>query len=191
MGSQMRKPPVSVPKSATPKPATKRIKGKTDPDAPRENRSRAVAELLPAIGGAAFRRFGFVQSSIVSRWPEIVGAKLAGASIPESIRFPVGKKQDGVLTLTVRGAHAPMMQHIAPEIIERVNRFFGYAAIVKVAIRQGEVAAPVPRKAPPSIRPVPVDLGMSLKGIADPELRAVLESLAAGVASTHGLPRIN
>jgi len=191
MGSQMSKPPVSVPKSATPKPATKRVKGKTDPDAPRENRSRAVAELLPAIGGAAFRRFGFVQSSIVSRWPEIVGAKLAGASIPESIRFPVGKKQDGVLTLTVRGAHAPMMQHIAPEIIERVNRFFGYAAIVKVAIRQGEVAAPVPRKAPPSIRPVPVDLGMSLKGIADPELRAVLESLAAGVASTHGLPRIN
>jgi len=191
MGSQMSKPPVSVPKSATPKPATKRIKGKTDPDAPRENRSRAVAELLPAIGGAAFRRFGFVQSSIVSRWPEIVGAKLAGASIPESIRFPVGKKQDGVLTLTVRGAHAPMMQHIAPEIIERVNRFFGYAAIVKVAIRQGEVAAPVPRKAPPSLRPVPVDLGMSLKGIADPELRAVLESLAAGVASTHGLPRIN
>jgi hypothetical protein len=191
MGSQMSKPPVSVPKSATPKPATKRVKGKTDPDAPRENRSRAVAELLPAIGGAAFRRFGFVQSSIVSRWPEIVGAKLAGASIPESIRFPVGKKQDGVLTLTVRGAHAPMMQHIAPEIIERVNRFFGYAAIVKVAIRQGEVAAPVPRKAPPSLRPVPVDLGMSLKGIADPELRAVLESLAAGVASTHGLPRIN
>ncbi len=191
MGSQMSKPPVSVPKSATPKPATKRIKGRTDPDAPRENRSRAVAELLPAIGGAAFRRFGFVQSSIVSRWPEIVGAKLAGASVPESIRFPVGKKQDGVLTLTVRGAHAPMMQHIAPEIIERVNRFFGYAAIVKVAIRQGEVAAPVPRKAPPSIRPVPVDLGMSLKGIADPELRAVLESLAAGVASTHGLPRIN
>ena len=191
----MSKPPVSLPKSATPKPATKRVKGRTDPDAPRENRSRAVAELLPAIGGAAFRRFGFVQSSIVSRWPEIVGAKLAGASIPESIRFPVGKKQDGVLTLTVRGAHAPMMQHIAPEIIERVNRFFGYAAIVKVAIRQGEVAAPVPRKAPPSLRPVPVDLGASmttsLRGIADPELRAVLESLAAGVASTHGLPRIN
>ena len=192
----MSKPPVSLPKVATPKPATTksakgRVRGKTDPDAPRENRSRAVAELLPAIGGAAFRRFGFVQSSIVSRWPEIVGAKLAGASIPESIRFPVGKKQDGVLTLTVRGAHAPMMQHIAPEIIERVNRFFGYAAIVKVAIRQGEVAAPVPRKAPPSLRPVPVDLGMSLKGIADPELRAVLESLAAGVASTHGLPRIN
>ena len=159
-------------------------------EAPRQNRARAVSELLPAIHGAAFKRFGFVQSALVTRWPEIVGARWAAASNPESLRFPPGKKADGVLTLVVRGAHAPMMQHIAPEIIERVNRFFGYAAIVKVAIRQGEVAAPVPRKAPPSIRPVPVDLGMSLKGIADPELRAVLESLAAGVASTHGLPRI-
>ncbi len=181
MGSRMSKPP-------SPRP---RVKGRTDPDAPRENRARAVSELLPSIGGAAFRRFGFVQSSIVSRWPEIVGAKLAGASTPESIRFPVGKKQDGTLTLTVRGAHAPMMQHITPEIMERVNRFFGYAAVAKVAIRQGEVAAPPPRKAPPSIRSVPIELGDSLKGIADPELRAVLESLAAGVASTNGPPRIS
>ncbi len=177
----MSKPPAPRPKT----------KGRTDPDAPRENRARAVSELLPAIGGAAFRRFGFVQSSIVSRWPEIVGAKLAGASMPESIRFPVGKKQDGTLTLTVRGAHAPMMQHIVPEIMERVNRFFGYAAVAKVSIRQGEVAAPPPRKAPPSIRTVPIELGQSLKGIADPELRAVLESLAAGVASTNGPPRIS
>ena len=75
--------------------------GKTEPE--RQNRSRAVAELLPAVGGAAFRRFGFVQSAIVSRWPEIVGEKWAGASVPESIRFPPGQKSEGVLTLTVKG----------------------------------------------------------------------------------------
>lgn len=160
-------------------------------DAPRANRSRAVAELLPAVGGAAFRRFGFVQSSVVSRWPEIVGERLAGASRPESIRFPPGQKGDGVLTLVVRGAHAPMMQHIAPEIVERVNRFFGYAAVARVTIRQGDVAPrPVPRPQP-SLRPVPAELGEGLKGIADPELRAVLESLAAGVAATRGLPKIS
>jgi hypothetical protein len=157
----------------------------------RSNRSRAVAELLPAVGGAAFRRFGFVQSSIVSRWPDIVGERLARASAPESIRFPVGQKQGGTLTLTVRGAHAPMMQHVIPEIIERVNRFFGYDAVAKITIRQGEVAAPPARRAPPSLRPVPVEMGEGLKSIADPELRAVLESLAAGVAATRGLPRVS
>ena len=75
------------------------------PPPERQNRSRAVAELLPAVGGAAFRRFGFVQSAIVSRWPDIVGDKLARASRPESLRFPPGKKAEGNLTLAVHGAH--------------------------------------------------------------------------------------
>ncbi len=159
-------------------------------EAPRANRSRAVAELLPAVGGAAFRRFGFVQSSIVSRWPEIVGERYAAASHPESIRFPMGKKQEGVLTLVVRGAFAPMMQHITPEITERVNRFFGYPAVARIVIRQGEVAKPAGKRLEPRTRVVPVELGASLKTIADPELKAVLESLAAGVHASSGLPRI-
>ena len=183
--------PAATGARAAPKRKATPRKPKIDADAPRANRSRAVAELLPAIGGAAFRRFGFVQSSVVSRWPEIVGERFAGVSTPESIRFPMGQKQDGVLTLTVRGAHAPMMQHVIPEITERVNRFFGYAAVARITIRQGEVAKPRVKAAPPPLRTVPADLGLSLKGIADPELRAVLESLAAGVASTSGLPRIS
>jgi hypothetical protein len=162
------------------------------PEPVRSNRSRAVSELLPDIGGAAFRKFGFVQSSIVSRWPEIVGERLASASAPESIRFPVGKKQDGTLTLTVKGAHAVMLQHVVPEIIERVNRFFGHAAVARVQIRQGEVIAPAPRRtAPPSLKPAPAEMGEGIKAIADPELRAVLESLAAGVAATRGLPKVS
>ena len=157
----------------------------------RQNRSRQVSELLPRVGGAAFRRFGFVQSSIVSRWPEIVGERYAGVSRPESLRFPHGSKQDGTLTLTVRGAHAVIMQHIVPEITERVNRFFGYPAVARVAIRQGEVDKPAARPAPPSLRAVPVELGAGLKAIADPELKAVLESLAAGVAASTALPKVS
>ncbi len=170
-------------------PVSKRPR-QPQPEQPRANRSRAVAELLPAIGGAAFRRFGFVQSAIVSRWPEIVGERWASVSAPESLRFPPGQKADGTLTLVVKGAHAPMMQHITPEIAERVNRFFGYTAVARVQIRQGEIAAREPRRAPPSLGPVPVEMGRGLTAIADPELRAVLESLAAGVAATSGMPRI-
>src|SRR5262245_49610029 len=39
---------------------------------PRGGPAKPVAELVPQIGRAAFRRFGFVQSSVVTRWPEIV-----------------------------------------------------------------------------------------------------------------------
>ena len=168
---------------------------KRGPSAPvlepvRGGRARAVSELLPDAGRAAFRRFGFVQSAVVSRWGEIVGPRYAGVSTPESIKFPHGERVGGTLNLVVRGAHATMMQHIAPEIVERVNRFFGYEAVAKVMIRQGDVPVPATRKAPPSLRPVPVDLGASLRAIADPELKAVLEALAAGVGATRGLPTI-
>jgi hypothetical protein len=54
-----------------------------------------------------------------------VGPRYADVSTPESIRFPAGKRSEGVLNLMVDGAHAPMMQHVAPAIVERVNRFFG------------------------------------------------------------------
>lgn len=164
----------------------------SDGDRPRGGPARAVADLLPQVGGAAFKRYGFVQSGIVTRWAEIVGPKYAGVSTPESIRFPRGQKADGVLTVTVSGAHAAMMQHIVPEVIERVNRFFGYGAVGRLVLRQGRVAPRASRVAPPSLRPIepPAALGQGLRAIADPELRAVLSALAAGVASTSGPPVI-
>lgn len=158
------------------------------PEPQRSNRARAVSELLPDVGRAAFRKFGFVQHSVVSRWSEIVGERYAEVSSPESIRFAPGKRAEGVLHLVVAGAHAPMMQHIAPEIVERVNRFFGYQAVAKLQIRHGSVKRP-DRVAPPAeLKPVPEELGASLRGIADPELKAVLEALASGVA--NAIPKI-
>ena len=154
-------------------------------EAPRSKRARAVSDMLPAAGGAAFRRFGFVQSSIVSRWREIVGERYAAVSAPESIRFPPGRRSSGVLTLVVEGAHAAVMQHVAPTIIERVNRFFGYAAVERIAFRQGlvQVEKTRSRAAPPSLRPVPAGLGDSLRAVDDPELRACLEARARGLGS--------
>jgi hypothetical protein len=156
----------------------------------RSNRARAVSELLPDVGRASFRKFGFVQHTIVSRWSEIVGERYARVSVPESIRFPKGKRAEGVLSLVVSGAYSPMMQHIAPEILERVNRFFGYPAVARLAIRHGEVKRVEKAPPPPSLKPVPESLGAGLRGIADPELRAVLEALAAGVAATEENPKL-
>lgn len=153
---------------------------------PRGSGARAISELMPEIGRTAFRRFGFVQSSVVTRWPEIVGAAHARVCAPESIRFPPGEKSDGILQLVVVPAHAPLIQHVVPEIMERVNRFFGYKAVAKVKLRQGAVQPPAAKErpsAPPSLKPIPLELGDSLRDIGDPELRAVLESLARSMGT--------
>jgi hypothetical protein len=162
----------------------------SEDDSQRSCRPRAAGELVGDIGGQSFRRFGFVQSSIVSRWAEIVGERYAKVSSPESIRFPAGRKAGGVLTLLVDGAHAPLIQHLTPMIVERVNRFFGYAAINRVVFRQGKPPVAPPKPARPELRPVPKELGEGLREIADSELRLCLESLAARIAATSGPPSL-
>ena len=162
------------------KPAAKRF------ERPRGGGARPIAELMPEVGRTAFRKFGFVQSSVVTRWPEIVGERHAGVCMPEAIRFPPGEKSDGILQLLVVPAHAPLISHVIPEIIERVNRFFGYNAVSRVKLRQGAVQPPAARErptAPPSLRPIPFELGDSLRDIGDPELRTVLESLARSLGT--------
>ena len=156
---------------------------------PRGGPAKPIADLMPQIGRAAFRRFGFVQSSVVTRWPEIVGERHAQVCMPEAIRFPPGEKSDGILQLVVLPAHAPLIQHVIPEIMERVNRFFGYKAVARVKLRQGEVKPPradAPATAPPSLKPIPMELGESLRDIGDPELRTVLESLARSLGAKEG-----
>jgi hypothetical protein len=160
-------------------------------DAPRQGRARAAGELIGAAGGAAFRRFGFIQASVVSRWPEIVGERYARVSSPESIRFPAGKRSGGTLNIIVQGAHAPLMQHLGPVIVERVNRFFGYCAVARLAFRQGAPlkASQEPRRLRLGL--VPKEIGHGLREIADPELRACLEALAARIEASDGPPEVD
>jgi hypothetical protein len=158
-------------------------------EAPRRGHARAAGDLVGDIAGVTFKRFGFVQSAVVSRWSEIVGERYAKVSTPESLRFPHGKKSGGTLTLTVVGAHAPLMQHLTPLIIERVNRFFGYAAVDKIAFRQGRVDT-VKRPVRPQPHAISRELGEGLREIADPGLRACLESLAANLVTTEGAPQL-
>lgn len=159
----------------------------------RTGKSRAMADIMPVIGRAAFRRFGFVQSSVVSRWPEIVGDRYAEVSAPDSIRFPQGERDGGTLTLLVEGAFAPLLQQVTPEIIDRVNRFFGYRAVARVVLRHGVVERARGKKAK-STEPaaaLPAEMDTSLRAISDDGLRACLESLARQVCATDGPPVID
>lgn len=170
------------------KPASKKELHKA-PFRKRGGEARVISDLVPAVGATAFRKFGFIQSSVVSRWKDIVGLKLAAVTQPAMIRFPAGTKSGGTLHLSICGAHAPMLQHIAPDIVESVNRFFGYAAIAQVRMVHG-LATPTPPKPKPEPKPLPQDMSDSLREIADVELRTVLERMAAGLVNTPALPRV-
>ena len=153
----------------------------------RSRRPRRVADLVPAVGGQAFRRFGFTQSIIVERWAEIVGDRYARHSRPEGLSIPRGKTDGGILKVAVAGALAPMLAHVEPQVIERVNRLLGHNAVARVVLRQTDIDPPAQRAALPPV-PLSPDTESTLREIADPQLRASLTSLAQALSATRGLP---
>ncbi len=155
----------------------------------RRGKAQDVGSLLPSVGGMAFRKFGFAQSHLIGRWREVVGPVYARWSVPDSLRFAKGAKTGGTLTIRVEGPFATQLQHVTPQIVERVNRIFGYAAVERVRLVQGEVPRPAdrPRAAAPAASATP---GPNLSGVQDDGLRASLEALARQMASTQGPPKI-
>ncbi|HEY7457966.1 MAG TPA: DciA family protein [Xanthobacteraceae bacterium] len=100
-----------------------------------------MADLVAGALRSAFARQGFAAVDIVSHWDDIVGPELAGRSEPLRLVWP--RRDDpestGTLTIRVEGAYAIELQHLAPIVIERVNRYFGWRCVGRIAIRQGPV----------------------------------------------------
>lgn len=166
---------------------------KADSAPARRNGVRDVGSLMPDVGGVAFRRFGFVQGALLSRWRDVVGPVYARWSIPESIRFPRGEKTGGTLTIRVEGPFSLQLQHVAPQIIDRANRILGHGAIARLKLVQGEVPAPADRPgAPPAPlgAPPPNLAPASLAGVTDPGLREALEDLARQLGSAEAPPKV-
>jgi hypothetical protein len=113
-----------------------------------------LADLVGRTVGDAFARQGFASVEVVTHWQEIVGDDLSKRSEPIKLVWPRRDDPDsqGVLQIRVEGAYALEVQHLQAVIIERVNRYFGWRCVGKLAIRQGPVVArrkrPGPRKEP-------------------------------------------
>lgn len=133
---------------------SKGAKGKPRGIVPSEKRVRwvkPVSQSVDRLTKGLLGKHGFTQGAIVTNWPEIVGEAMAQHTQPEKIVFSRDGVSGGVLHLkTDSGAYAMEVQHREPQIIERINTYFGYRAIERLKLIQG----PLPRykRAP---RPAP------------------------------------
>jgi hypothetical protein len=148
---------------------------------------RALAALLPRVAEPAARKRGFSAVEIVTRWAEIVGPALAADSMPEQLTFPRGARAGGTLQVVASGAVSLEIQHLAPAIVERINTYFGYAAVARIALIQGQVRRAQPPAATPE--PAPLDearrreIESSTAGIEQDGLRRALRRLGHAVGA--------
>lgn len=162
-------------------------------EAPRRRGVHALSACLPRIGGPALRKRGFAQGELITRWTEIAGAEIAASAVPQRIAARRGEA-GGTLHLRCAGAFAPTLQHMAPVLIERINAFFGYAAVTRIAIAHGRVEPPPrrhPRPAPAAGPATEATLAAQVAGIDDAGLREALMALGRAVAARARTPRID
>src|ERR1700690_442713 len=107
---------------------------------PSRSFARPLRDVVGKAIGDTFRRQGFASAELVTRWTEIVGAEIAGHSEPIKIQWTRPADGDvqepGTLVLRVEGPAAIEGQHQANIICERVNGFFGWRAVARLALRQ-------------------------------------------------------
>lgn len=129
-------------------------------------------------------RRGFSDSRILENWSAIVGPQLAAMSQPVRLsRRKSGRDGEetagGVLTVKAEGAIALEIQHLAPQIIDRLNSYYGHAAIARLNIIQGPVTVtPSPLNSPPIKEEDISALADDFEEIETPRLKRALASLA-------------
>jgi len=149
--------------------------------------------LAASLGGVAKRtlgRRGFAEGGLIADWRAVVGAELAASCWPDRISFPPGKKDGGTLRVRVAGGLATELQHLVPQLLERINGHFGYRAIDRVSILQAPPSAGQTRR--PAAGPRPTarmepqggdDLAVALSAVEDPDIRAALARLGRAMIS--------
>jgi hypothetical protein len=157
----------------------------TEPRRPnKSSRPRPLADLLRDCLHETFAKQGFASAELVTRWTDIIGPEIAAHAEPLKIQWPRGDHaatEPATLVLRVEGPTAVEIQHLAGVIVERVNRFFGWHAIGRIALRQAPLARREPKIAAPLNQEVMQSIAASLPDIADDDLRQALARLGAAV----------
>lgn len=153
-------------------------------------RPRALGATVEKLTRPIFGKRGFSEAAIVTDWPAVIGAELARHTRPERIAFTPHHRSEGTLHLRVANSSLALeLQHLEPQLIERINRYFGYRAVARVTLTQGPIDTP---EEEPVREEKPLDqvtrkaLETKVSVVTDPALREALERLGQRVLSESG-----
>lgn len=151
---------------------------------------RPLAGRLAGITASAFAKRGIAEAGVITDWVHIVGPELARRTAPLRLAFVRGARTDGTLHVRVAGAAALEVQHSEPQIVERVNGYFGYRAVARLSLVQGPVTAPAKKAGRGKEKPLPPGgeeaLRTALADIPEGPMREALLRLGRSVSRRTG-----
>jgi hypothetical protein len=147
---------------------------------------RALAATLPKVTKPVLEKHGRAYAALIGEWPHIVGPTLAELSLPEKLAASANA-MGSVLTVRVAGAAATEFQHLAPQILERINTYLGFGAVTRLKLVQAPLPGPQRRPPPRPRVPSPAArkaVALAVETVADPAMHDALVRLGEAVAAT-------
>jgi hypothetical protein len=143
---------------------------------------RRLPELLGKVLDPASRRRGLAEVGVLTDWPSIVGPVLAARCQP--VKLTGSGERGGTLHVHVAGAAALELQHGEPQLLERINSYFGYRAVARLRLVQAPLARPrraVAASVPPLDAGGRAEIEAAVRPVTDEALRAALAGLGAAI----------
>lgn len=172
---------------ANARPQSPRRSGSPD-DARRGGGPKALADSLRKVTSRALGQRSLAERSLILDWPSIAGSDVARLCTPQGLWFQHrDRRLDGTLTLRVASGQATRLQHLEPQLIERINGHLGYRAVARLRLLHGGTPAAGAPQAPAAepdageARAPDEDAAPGGETISDPGLRAALARLGRAV----------
>lgn len=134
---------------------------------------RPLGALVPRITRPAFKRRSPAGAMLMADWPGVVGPAIAAVTVPRRLSA-------GTLTIGCSGPMAMELQHLAPQLIGRINAALGAVTVQALRFVQQAPAGARPAPARPA-EPLPDTVRGALDTVGNAPLRDALARLAAGV----------
>jgi hypothetical protein len=148
---------------------------------------RPVGALVPRLTRPAFRRRAPATAQILADWTAIMGPALAAVTAPRRLSADT-------LTIACAGPVAMELQHLAGEVLARINAHVGRTAVQTLRFMQTQepivsVPALPPIPDPARLAQIDATLDAALGELPEGELRDALASLGRAIATPLNSPR--
>ena len=104
----------------------------------RRNRTETLGMTVSRLTKPIFGNRGLADGTVAKEWCQIVGPMIAKHSRPDRISYANRERHSGLLHLRVdHSAMATELQHLEPQLLERINGYFGFKAVAKMRFIHG------------------------------------------------------
>jgi hypothetical protein len=141
---------------------------------------RSLGAVLPLVTRAAYRRRSPAAAYLMTDWEAVVGPRIAAISVPRKLFA-------GTLSIAATGPVAMELQHVAAELMQRINAHLGGTSVSRLRFIQD--FSPSQRPAAPARHAPPAEAlarsGAAVAHLPEGALRDALIRLGAAVLATR------